>query len=176
MNAALTEQYNNLEKQRAALMAFVHQEEWEKLNQAPPGQWSVCQVLAHLITAEKLSVQYMAKKIQGIHAAANTSWREEIRMLIFKASQRLPLRYRAPVLLVEQTPAYASLAALVSDWDRVRSELKNLLEKIRDEHIGRQLLKHPVAGRVNIRHAMVFFSEHILHHHRQLNRLLLPVR
>lgn len=176
MNAALARQFRELETQRSAILQVWGNYRWEQLNQALPGEWSAHQVLAHIITAEKLSVRYMEKKILGIHETADANWNEAVRMLIFKVAQRLPLRYRAPARLVESTPSYPSLEAMVMDWEQVRTDLKNLLEKIRDEHVRRQIYKHPIAGMINIQHAMVFYYEHIHHHQKQLNRLLKALR
>ncbi len=168
----LAQQFQALETQRLEILTYLRKYSWEKLNSAPAGQWSANQVLAHLITAEKLSLQYMKKKMLGIHEATDTTWLEEVRMLVFTWSQRLPLRYKAPPLVVERMPNYPAFEALLMDWDLARAELKTLLETIPGNLLKRRILKHPVAGRINIRHAMQFFSEHIIHHQHQLNRLL----
>lgn len=172
MNDVLAQQFQTLEKQRAEFLASLKKYSWEKLNSAPAGRWSVNQVLAHLITSEKLSVQYMQKKALGINETTDTTWLEEVRMFAIIVSQRLPLRYKAPKLVVERTPNYPAFEALMMDWDLARTELKSLLETIPGALIKRKIYKHPVAGRINIQHAMLFFSEHIIHHQHQLNRLL----
>jgi hypothetical protein len=172
MNQVLADQFQALEKQRAALAASLRTYSWEQLNHAPAGQWSAHQVLAHIITSEKLSVQYMKKKILGIQDTTDTNWVEDARMWVFKISQRLPLRYKAPPLVVERTTTYPAMEAMFMDWDLVRSDLKALLETIPGNLIKRRIYKHPVAGRINVQQGMTFFAEHIIHHQHQLKRLL----
>jgi hypothetical protein len=172
MNQVLANQFEVLEQQRADFMASLQKYTWEQLNQAPSGKWSANQVLAHLITSEKLSVQYMKKKVLGIQETTDTNWVQDVRMWVFKISQRLPLRYQAPKLVVERTPSYPALEALAMDWDLVRTELKGLLETIPGALIKRRIYKHPVAGRINVQQGMTFFAEHIIHHQHQLKRLL----
>ncbi len=144
----------------------------DKLKYAPEGKWSIQQILAHLIAAEKLSVIYLNKKKLGVNDAHDTGLLEEIKMVVLKLSQRLPLKFKAPRGVVENTPTYASFEELMLDWDRTRSELREFLEKIDDTQIRKKIYKHIVAGRLNIQHALVFLREHIIHHTPQINRLL----
>jgi len=62
--AQLEQQKNNLLNELSSLSV-------EKLNSAPAGKWSITQIVAHLITVERLSIQYMQKKIQGIEQAGD---------------------------------------------------------------------------------------------------------
>jgi hypothetical protein len=172
MNSALARRFEELEAQRQTLLNTLAPHPWRQLTLAPPGQWSAVQVLAHLVTAENLSVAYMKKKIQGINETTATGLVEDLRMLLLICAQRLPLRFKAPAMVVDKTPDYPTLEALVGDWDAVRAELKGLLEQIPPGLLKRKIYKHAVAGRVNIVHALVFFREHIIHHKPQLRRLL----
>ena len=54
----------------------------EQFHHAPPGKWSVCLILAHVIQAERLSVRYVNKKILGIHETGNTGLWEEIKIVL----------------------------------------------------------------------------------------------
>lgn len=145
---------------------------WDRLQKAPAGKWSVHQILAHVIAAEKLSIMYLQKKILGIKEVENTGLWEDIKMILLQVSQRLPFKFRAPRSLVEQTPAYTSFDELVADWDKTRAELNVLLEKFDDTQIRKRIYKHIRAGRLNIQHALIFFREHIIHHTPQINRLI----
>jgi uncharacterized damage-inducible protein DinB len=172
MNSKLNTLFNSLEEDRKNLLATVSNLSLEKQLNAPPGKWSIQQILAHLIAAEKLSVMYLHKKMLGIKEAENTGLWEEIKMMALQASQRLPLKFKAPRMVVENTPAYASFEELTADWDKTRAELKVLLEKFEDSQIRKKIYKHIRAGRLNIQHALLFFREHIIHHRPQINRLM----
>lgn len=172
MKPLLTREFEKLEAQRQNLLKTITPHRWERLAHAPPGQWSAIQVLAHLVTAEKMSVAYMSKKMAGIQETTDTGLLEDVRMLALKWSQRLPLKFKAPVAVVEKTPAYPALEALLTDWDAVRQDLKKLLQHIPPALLRRKIYRHPVAGRLNVQHALAFFREHINHHQPQLQRLL----
>ena len=128
--------------------------------------------MAHIITGERLSVQYLNKKILGISEAENSGVVEELKMIVLKLSQRLPFKFKAPRTVVEKTPSYQNLNNLIADWDNARSELKTLLEKFQDDQINKKVYRHVRAGLLNIQHALLFFREHIVHHAPQIKRLI----
>lgn len=172
MNSKLERLFNSLENQRAVLLNQLKTLSSEQLHYAPEGKWSVSQILAHIITGEKLSVQYLNKKILGIHEAKNSGFIEEVKMIVLKLSQRLPFKFKAPRSVVEKTPSYQDLQDLIIEWNQVRGELKILLEKFQDDQIRKKVYRHVRAGLLNVQHALMFFSEHIVHHTPQINRLI----
>lgn len=172
MNTRLAQLFQQLEEQRAQLIGSLQHVAPEKLKDAPPGKWSVNQILAHMITAERLSLVYLKKKGQGIEEAGDTGWWEDLKLVALRVSQRLPLKFKAPRVVVEHTPTEADIRQLLADWDNLRLQLKAFLETIPDRHIRKKIYKHVFAGRLNVQHAMLFFREHIIHHLPQIqNRL-----
>ncbi len=172
MNTRLAQLFQQLETQRAQLMSSLQQVTPEKLNAAPSGKWSVNQILAHLMAAERLSLLYLKKKSLGIEQAGNTGWWEELKLVALRVSQRLPLKFRAPRVVVDHTRVYADLQHLSADWDKLRMELKAFLETIPDQHIKKKIYKHTFAGRLSVQHALQFFGEHIIHHLPQIQKRL----
>lgn len=172
MNTQLQQLFNSLEAQRQQLLDRA-KNTTDSFNRSPGNnKWSVHQILAHLVGAEKLSVQYLTKKIQGIDEAEDSGWVESLKMIVLKASQRLPLKFTAPKPVVASTASYESLEALTADWDNVRAELKKLLEQVKNDQVKRKIFKHVLVGKLNIQQALQFLSEHIAHHLPQVNRLL----
>jgi uncharacterized damage-inducible protein DinB len=173
VNASLAYYFNKLEAQRENLLhrvASVSADDW---NRAPkPGKWSIGQILTHLLTAEQLSIGYMKKKSLGIDQLRSSGPIESLKLFLLKISQRVPLRYRAPEVVVQHTPEAFSRVELTEKWEKTRSDLKQLLEKISDKDERKLIYRHPVAGRLNAGQAMIFFQEHIIHHWPQINRLL----
>lgn len=173
MNEALQKVFWQLEKQREELQARINHLPEERFNKSMErGKWSIAQILTHLVTSERLSLGYMKKKIQGAEQAGNSGIWEEIKLVILIISQRLPLKFRAPKVVTENTPHALSKQELFSLWENSRSELKNFLEATDERHTRKLIFKHPVAGRLDVRQALVFFREHIRHHRPQINRLL----
>jgi hypothetical protein len=144
----------------------------DKFYRHKDGKWSISQILAHLIQAEELSLNYMKKKSLGIDTAGDTGLVEEVKFLVLKISQRLPLRYKAPAVLGEDGPPSMPFDNIVERWDALRDSLKIFLESIKDEQLKRKIYKHAVMGRLNVVQAVRFFDEHLIHHQPQINRLL----
>jgi len=173
MNNHFVHIFNELEQQRKYLMSSVEHLSPEQFNRVPaPGKWSVNQILMHIIFAEQVSISYMNKKKQGIRELKNAGIAETLRLWLLIFSQRIPVKYKAPKVVAENTLKASSIEEVASRWEAVRAELVSLLESIEDRDIRKVLYKHPLAGRLNARQAMVFFREHIIHHIPQIKRLL----
>ena len=174
MNPKLESLFNLMEADRQKLVGRLSKLSTEQLNHSKSGKWSINQIMAHLMTAEKLSLQYMTKKIQGIHETENTGVVEELKMIALKISQRLPFKFKAPKAVVEFTPANTDSHKLNADWNSIRKELKDFLEKFPNDQVDKKVYRHVVAGRLNIKHALIFFREHYIHHLPQINKLIRP--
>jgi DinB superfamily len=172
LNSRLKLLFDSLETERHRLLEKVSKLSTDRLHHAEPGKWSAEQILAHLIAAERISTQYMNKKILGIQETEDTGALEELKMVLLKVSQRLPLKFKAPRAVLDNTHTYGDLHQLHADWDNERAELKSLLEKFNDSQIKKKVYRHIRAGRLNIQHALIFFQEHSLHHWPQIKRLL----
>ena len=172
MNAKLQQLFNSLEQERSVLLDQIKKISPQQFHYAPEGKWSISQILAHIVAGERLSIQYLSKKILGINEAKNSGIIEELKMVVLKLSQRLPFKFKAPRSVVKKTPSYQSLTDLIADWDNVRSELKTLLEKFQDNQINKKVYRHVRVGLMNIQHTLLFFREHIIHHTPQIERLI----
>lgn len=174
MHPSFQKLFDAIEFQRKAILDSVRHLTEDQLNKSPaPGKWSVSQILSHLITAERMSLLYIQKKILGMKEADDTGLWEEVKINLLKISQRLPgLKFKAPRRVVESTTFYHDLPIIIREWDQVRNEFKLLLEKIPAQYLNRRLYRHPRAGYLNVRHALVFFREHIIHHTPQIKKLV----
>jgi hypothetical protein len=97
---------------------------------------------------------------------------EELKMIVLILSQRLPFKFKAPKVVVENTKPSTSLQELEKEWAAVRNELKTMLEKFGDDQLKRKIYKHVIAGKLNILQTLLFFREHVIHHQQQIKRLL----
>ena len=165
--------FNELERQRTDMLNHVKDLPTEKFNFAPPGKWSIAQILTHILVAEQLSMLYMKKKSLGINDLPNSGLVASMRMGLLKISQRIPsLKFKAPQVVVDHTPAALSLNELNEKWASHRRKLSEFLEGIEEKNKKKLIYKHVIAGRLDARQAMVFFREHANHHWPQIKRLL----
>jgi hypothetical protein len=139
---------------------------------AAENKWSISQIMTHLLTAEKLSIGYMQKKIRSIETLEDVGISAVMRFMILRVSQYVPLRYKAPRVVLENTPSALSFGDLVRQWEQQRSELKELLENISPDHVHKAIYKHPYAGRLSAVHALGFLKDHIMHHRPQIMHIV----
>jgi hypothetical protein len=172
MNRKLQELFLTIETQRQSLLLSLRSQDHENLNEHPEGKWSVNQIIAHLISAERLSVNYLTKKIKGVETAADTGFAEELKMVLLKLSQRLPLKFKAPKIVMENTLQENDFHKLEKEWNSVRADLEKILEQVEDRHIRRKIYRHVRVGMINIQHGLQFFKEHVGHHIPQIKKLL----
>lgn len=174
MNQSFQTIYNQLERQRLDILSQVKGLTPEIYNRSPaPGKWSISQVLTHILVAEQLSLQYMRKKALGIDQLKDAGVGASVRLLVLMVSQRIPaIKYKAPSVVVDHTPAALPLAELTVRWEAHRADLKNFVEGIQEKNIKKLIYRHVIAGRFDARQAMIFFKEHIHHHLPQIKRLL----
>jgi uncharacterized damage-inducible protein DinB len=136
------------------------------------GKWSISQILTHLLTSERMSLAYMKKKSLGIDRLENAGFIERFKFWILKISQRIPLRYKAPKVVVQQTPAPLSYGDLVRQWEGLRTELRDFLLSIEEKNIHKKIYKHPAVGMLDVSHAIQFLAEHIHHHRPQIKSII----
>ena len=121
MNSKLKYLFEALEKDKRDLLQEVSGLSHDELNySATSGSWSVSQIIAHLMTAESGSLQYMKKKYLGVDRIGNSGFREGIKLWILKISQRLPIKYKAPKVIIENTPQLFSFEELSRQWENSR--------------------------------------------------------
>ena len=173
MNTYFLYVFDELERQRIDILNHVKELPADKLNYAPPGKWSINQILMHLLVAEQLSVLYMKKKSLGIDQVKNAGVTAALRSGVLKLSQRIPaIKFKAPKVVLDHTPQALPLNELTVKWETHRQKLKEFLESIEEKNKKKLIYKHVIAGRLDARQAMVFFREHINHHWPQIKRLL----
>ena len=174
MNTAYLSIYKELELQRNEILNRVKDLSIEKFNRTPsPQKWSISQILTHILIAERLSILYMKKKALGIDQLKDSGPWQSIILALLKISQRIPaLKFKAPRIVVDNTPPALAFTELTARWEEQRADLKRFLETIEEKNIKKVIYKHPIAGRLDAHQAMVFFREHINHHWPQLKRLL----
>src|SRR4051794_20382150 len=105
MNNRLQNLFDKIENQKQDVFEMIADLSAAQINGKPSsGKWSISQIISHLIIAEKLSVNYIQKKIQGVDNAKDSGLVEELKMLVLKISQRIEgIKFKAPKYVVDNT-------------------------------------------------------------------------
>jgi uncharacterized damage-inducible protein DinB len=173
LNKEFEQIFDQLEEQRRKVLSLVAGIDNAWLTVPPKrGKWSIIQILAHVMTAEELSIRYMQKKVLGIDEVKNSGPIEAMKLVVLNMMQRVPLKYNAPKVVVANTPQQITFSELAARWDENRRNLRTLLNSIPESKSKRLIYKHVIVGRLNASQAMYFFREHINHHLPQIAAIL----
>jgi len=138
--------------------------------QVNPQQWSLLQVLDHIVTAEKMSAIYIKRHLNGKKYPPAPGFKEKFRYGMLKLAFKLPFKYTAPDI-VDSTGKSPDLATLQENWKTIRSELLGIVESTDKELLELGVYKHPRAGLLNMEQALDFMALHIRHHQKQIDRI-----
>jgi len=142
----------------------------ELLHRKPsPDSWSVLQVINHLIISETGTLKYLQKKIQS-PTLPEKSFFEPIKMIFLNLIMKSPLKFKAPTVVSE--PENKDLNSSFEDWERIRKDIEEFVVEYPESNEDKAIFKHPFTGRISLENTLWFFKMHILHHQKQIDRLL----
>lgn len=173
MNPKLQRRLDKLDIKLAALLKKLQKYSDEDLNWKPSeGEWSVMQVLQHLMLAEGYAVQYIQKKLSFTPELKKAGVMTSFRSFLVKVSLRYPFKIKAPDAVNEQLPDHSSFWDVAKQWKQQRIELKSYLDGLPEDTLNRELYKHPAVGKLSAKGMFSFFDLHFDRHQKQINRIL----
>ncbi|SMD32110.1 DinB superfamily protein [Reichenbachiella faecimaris] len=134
-------------------------------------KWSINQVLSHLSNSEFGTVRYIKKKMLGLDTVGKRDFASKVRSKLLKWLLDSPVRFKMPKQLPEPSNEY-SFEKLKSQFEKNRSEIKDLIETFPEESLDKLIFKHPFAGRFSLLQAITFLEDHYNHHVKQIDRIL----
>ncbi len=139
--------------------------------------WSVSQNVAHLILTERKSLDYMQKKLShtDMSSAKKAGLGTLFRLWALRTAFALPgLKFKAPSYI--EPIAVKDLKSMQIEWVKLRQEYKNFLEKLPPAWLDAELWNHQRAGKMSVKQMLIFFTDHVDRHARQIERTLKQVR
>lgn len=145
-----------------------------KLNEQPSAsEWSVLQIMQHLMKAESGAVSYVEKKLSYEPALADANVMSSFRSMFLNMALKSPIKIKAPdqisgeVLLTNLT-----FWEVAKQWKVQRDELETYLESLPADYFTKDLYKHPLSGKMTLSSMLSFFNKHVDRHSRQIKRTL----
>lgn len=143
------------------------------LTQPVRGKWSIIQILNHLLTSEKLSVNYLEYKLNLNTTIPSLSIRNRINSVILILAFYSPFKFRAPEKNGINNPQNSGdIQAIANEFDKNRKALRIIINKIPHDDIKRAWFKHPYVGRMGLKVMLRFFGAHFIRHHKQALKIL----
>jgi uncharacterized damage-inducible protein DinB len=172
MNARLSAQFNTIEKSRKELFDDLKSYDDEIINQKPsPGTWSIAQVLEHLIIAEEGSLKYLQKKTQDTSKVPVAGFGSKWRFLLTNTVFVLNISFKAPAVVVP-SDNFATIEQLDKKWTQVRTDTLQLLNRLPEADLKKEIWKHAIAGKMDAYQMVSFFNIHFNRHRKQVYRTL----
>lgn len=170
-------QFEKLELKKKILINLITSLSDEKYNQQPSsGSWSVAQAANHIFLSEQLSTAYIRKKLSypdTLLPFQIKSWGGVylIKLVLWSGYKR-----KAPVNINmwDQQPIL-SQADLEQQWSKLRADMITLIEKHQEAFGSHMVYRHPFAGRMTMHQMLIFFNDHMAHHMKQINRIVLKI-
>lgn len=164
--------FDRLEKQHKQVFARLDTLSEEQLHFNPaPEKWNILQVIFHVMTGERLSVLYIKRKTGSGKEIPKSGLRAKIRLFLVKLAFLSPFKFKAPEM-TDATGKDPEYEKLKSDWQKIREDLKTLIEELDDKTLKSELFKHPRVGMMNMKQALEFMRTHSVHHAKQIRHLM----
>ena len=178
MNTKAARAFDCLEADTKKLLTYLNRFDHQALNSNPkPNKFSAIQNLEHLMKSELLSRQYVEKKLSFDPILKNAGVLTGLRLGWMRVGNRLPLKLKAPKFIAKESlPPESEFYEVVKRWNNQRAELKQYLETLPEELYGKEIFKHPFAGRMSLYGMLVFFRDHLHRHEKQIKRALAGYR
>jgi hypothetical protein len=177
MTTYMKKHLDSLDKELDELLEYLRPYTDEMLNTRPgPGRWSALQVMHHLMKTEALSLQYVRKKLSFNPRLKRAGFLTASRSFLLDIYFRLPFKFKAPEVVSEASlPENSSFEEVHVQWLDLRRQLREFLAGLPGDTLGREIYRHPFAGRLSGRGMIRFFSGHFMRHKKQIERTIQAV-
>lgn len=161
------------EKTESLIRKLEDYEEEEIMTPAAPGVWSALQTMGHVLLSEKLSLNYVQKKLSFNPQLEKAGLKAFMRSILLKFYLGSPLKFKAPKgVQSEDLPAFCNLTELTARWKADRQSLMKFFDEVDNNILDRELYRHPIVGRLTLLQMLNFFEGHFERHRRQILKRL----
>ncbi len=164
----------NLDQKLTLLLRDLKTYSDNKLNEQPSAkEWSVLQIMQHLMKAEEGAVSYVKKKLSYEPELANANVMSSFRSIFLNMALTSPIKIKAPEKVSGEALATdLTFWEVAKQWKTQRGELEAYLESLPDDYYTKDLYKHPLSGKMTLSNMLSFFNIHVDRHTRQIRRTL----
>ena len=167
MISELRDKFERYDRTRGALLEDLANLNEDQLKKKPrPSEWSILQIVQHMVLAERDVMQYLPEPKELIHR------KRGLRARIFYVVVILILRWniRVPVPSKGMEPdGNTSLSEVRRQWDENMRWFREYIDSLEPEDLKRAVFSHPIAGPLTGLQAGTLAQYHFEAHLRQIN-------
>jgi uncharacterized damage-inducible protein DinB len=171
MLPTLRKSFDRMEASRFRILQLAESLSEPRAHVSPaPGEWSVVQVVEHMVTIDAMVLKFVQKQLTrpDLRPAGIGTW---MRAVLVTLALRYRKKIKAPAVLPPPTGS-RSLAEWRDEWEASRRQWRETLEAVPEKLRHKELFKHPLAGYLTLGQTLDFITEHTLHHVPQVQRLV----
>lgn len=143
----------------------------EELNYKPSEkEWSIAQVIEHLIESETGTNKYINYKLKNIEEQPKAGLKSYLSSKVLNKKLKSDEKFKVPSVLSEPETG-KSYPELKEKWDKSRMYLIKTVENFPKGKSNKAIFKHPKAGLLNMSQTMNFLINHLHHHIPQIDAL-----
>lgn len=165
--------FDRLDHSLESLLKLLSSQSDDVLNLKPASnQWSVLQVMHHVLRSEQLALAYLKKKLSFQPKLPTESYRKPWRRFVVWTTAYIPIKLKAPkVVSTETLPEKSALADISAAWRKQRADMRELLTSLPDDMRNKVVFRHPFANLLTIDEMLYFHQAHFNRHLGQINRI-----
>jgi hypothetical protein len=138
-----------------------------------PDSWSPIDVVEHLVLSEFFVRRSLSRAARQAVSGPPLSMRQRLNGTLLYVALQSPLRFKVPEAARGVSPSgRTELPPLLEKWDHTRAAIGDTVSTMSPEQLAHPVFTHPLAGAVGIDAALGFVDAHLLHHYRQIQRIL----
>lgn len=144
----------------------------EELHQQPSSnQWSLAQIMSHLLYVERGSLSYCRKKLLAGDDLEDVTLISQLKFRIYRTVLYSKLKIKAPEVVAHPSNE-KSFEELKQVFDRTRKEMEVFIDEFPDKYLDKGIFRHPLGGRIGLQDWVQFIDAHLLHHLHQVKRTM----
>ncbi|MGB1039411.1 MAG: DinB family protein [Flavobacteriales bacterium] len=163
--------YIELSNQKENILKSIENYSKEEINFKPSEkQWSICQVIEHLIESETGVNKYVNHKLKNIEEQPKINLKNRLYSKLLNNRLKSNKKFKVPAVLGEPENG-ATYQELKEKWDNARLYLIKTVETFPTDKMNKAIFKHPKAGRLSLNQTLSFMINHLRHHTPQVDNL-----
>lgn len=168
----LTPLYQQLIQTRQQFFEKVRSfEESQRSFQPEANQWSMLEVMHHLVLVEEFVVSSIEKKLESPpEELKKKGLKSSLTSLIIQLVLKLPVKVKIPTDRVKPEKG-KTFTDLSEQWKNLGERWGTLIEKFQAGQENCLVFRHPIGGPWSILQTLQFVPEHIRHHLVQIERI-----
>lgn len=172
MNKSFETEIGRLSVQLNRLLDRTKSFNQDQLNFKPSeSEWSILQVVQHLINAETHTNMYLRKKIKAGKHLESAGLGAKIKAVLLKSLMNTPFKFKAPAAVRVTMDEVYNYEDQAIEWINQRNELISFVVEVDDSLINKLLFKHGSGIRMNLVQMLEWTFAHADRHSRQIERI-----